>query len=302
VNTLPPLPAGKGRREGAASTDLDLAYRYCLRLARSHPENFFVGSLFLPKGDRRHLAAVYAYARLADDLADGDLAPAAKLEALDRWEALLDQALRGVTGHPVFIALAATIRERDLPVGELRNLLRAFRHDASFQPFATFDTLLGYCRNSANPVGRIVLALFGYRSEELSALSDDVCTALQLTNFWQDLSRDLARGRLYLPLEDLDRFGVSRRSLERGEAPRGFAELVRFEVERTRALYARGVGLAEKVRPAVAREVRMFARGGLRILERLDGLARDGRSPLERRPALTPSDKLRLLAFGLVGV
>jgi squalene synthase HpnC len=280
------------------SVDREIAFRYCTRLARSHPENFFIGSLFLPRGERRHLAAVYAYARLADDIADGDLATTEKLAALDVWERRLDDCLRGVAMHPVFVALGETIRESALPVEPLRSLLHAFRYDSAFRPFATFDDLLGYCRNSANPVGRLVLALFGYRDEELWRLSDAICTALQLTNFWQDLGGDLARGRLYLPLEDLERFGVPRRALEAGEAPGGLAELLRFEVERTRELFARGLPLAERVRPTVGREVRMFASGGLTILKRIE---EDGYRPVERRPRLTKRDKLRLLRLGLVG-
>jgi phytoene/squalene synthetase len=147
-------------------------------------------------------------------------------------------------------------------------------------------------------VGRIVLALFGYRSAELWRLSDHICTALQLTNFWQDLSRDLTQGRLYLPLEDLERFGVSRKALESGSHPRKLPELIRFEVERTRELFALGLPLADRVRHGIAREVRMFASGGLRILQRIED---GGFSPILERPRLSPGDKLRLLALGLVG-
>lgn len=282
----------------ATSIDRELSFRYCVRLARSHPENFFIGSLFLPRAKRRHLAAVYAYARLADDIADGDLPTGDKLAGLDCWEERLDGCLRGVSTHPVFVALGATIRECDLPVEPLRDLLQAFRYDAAFRPFATFADLLGYCRNSANPVGRLVLSLFGYRDEELWRLSDDICTALQLTNFWQDLGVDLARGRLYLPLEDLDRFDVNRGTLEAGQSPKGLRSLVRFEVERTRELFARGLPLAEHVNRRVGREVRMFASGGLTILKRLE---QGGYSPVECRPRLTARDKLRLLTLGLVG-
>ena len=282
----------------AISVDRELSFRYCLRLARAHPENFFIGSLFLPRSKRRHLAAVYAYARLADDIADGDLPAHEKLAALDCWEERLDGCLRGLATHPVFVALGETIRECELPVAPLRDLLRAFRHDAAFRPFATFTELLAYCRNSANPVGRVVLSLFGYRDEERWQLSDHICTALQLTNFWQDLGVDLASGRLYLPLEDLDRFGVSRGALEAGGSPRSLPELLRFEVERTRELFARGLPLADHVSRRVAREVRMFASGGLTILKHIE---EGGYSPVKRRPRLTARDKLRLLTLGLVG-
>jgi squalene synthase HpnC len=282
----------------ATSVDPELSFRYCERLARAHPENFFIGSLFLPRAKRRHLAAVYAYARLADDIADGDLASREKLAALDCWEQRLDACLRGMATHPVFVALGTTIRECRLPVEPLRDLLQAFRYDAAFRPFATFSDLLAYCRNSANPVGRLVLALFGYQDEARWQLSDAICTALQLTNFWQDLGADLSRGRLYLPLEDLDRFGVSRAALEAGGNPRNLADLLRFEVERTRELFARGLPLAEQVNRRLAREVRMFASGGLTILEHIEA---GGYSPVKHRPRLTARDKLRLITVGLVG-
>ena len=282
----------------ATSTDRDLAFRYCMRLARAHPENFFIGSLFLPRAKRRHLAAVYAYARLADDIADGDLPTAEKLAGLECWERRLDDCLRGVATHPVFVALGETVREAELPVEPLRALLRAFRYDAEFRPFATFDDLQRYCVSSANPVGRLVLSLFDYRDEERWQLSDSICTALQLTNFWQDLGIDIGNGRLYLPLEDLERFGVNRRALEAGGSPRRLPELLRFEVDRTRELFARGLALADLVRPWVGREVRMFASGGLTILKRIED---GGYSPVERRPRLTRRDKLRLLRLGLVG-
>jgi squalene synthase HpnC len=203
----------------AISVDRELSFRYCLRLARAHPENFFIGSLFLPRAKRRHLAAVYAYARLADDIADGDLPVDEKLAALDCWEERLDGCLRGVATHPVFVALGETIRECELPVAPLRDLLQAFRYDAAFRPFATFAELLAYCRNSANPVGRVVLCLFGYRDEERWQLSDHICTALQLTNFWQDLGVDLACGRIYLPSV----VARSKRAAARGASPSFYA-------------------------------------------------------------------------------
>lgn len=283
--------------------DLDLAYRYCGRLALRHPENFFIGSLLLPRGKRRHLAAVYAYARLADDFADGDLPTAAKLEALGVWERHLDECLAGRATHPVFVALAETIAACELPIGPLRDLLTAFRYDADFRPFATYADLLGYCRSSANPVGRLVLALFDIRDEERARLADSICSALQLTNFWQDLGVDLPRGRLYLPLEDLARFGIEVRELTPraatdGEASARLRECLRFQVERTRGLFHEGLPLADRCPPRARREVRMFAEGGLRILARIE---EDGYATLVRRPRLTRGDKVRLLRLGLVG-
>jgi phytoene synthase len=251
---------------------LAAAYAHCARVARGHYENFTIGSWLLPRAVRRDLAAVYAFARGGDDLAD-EGPEAGRLDGLAAWEARLDACVAdpAAADDPVFVALGHTIATRALPVEPLRDLLHAFRQDASggSRRFATFDDVLAYCRRSANPVGRTVLALFGHRDAERQARSDDVCTALQLTNFWQDVGNDLDRGRVYLPEEDLDRFPGSRDALASRTATPGFRRLLAFEVGRTRALFASGMRLAGLVDGRLAREVRIFVRGGSAILDRI---------------------------------
>ena len=277
------------------------AYAHCARIARGHYENFTIGSWLLPRRLRHDLAAVYAFARGADDLAD-EGSDAGRLERLEAWEAKLlacaDDPARA--DDPVFLALGHTIARHDLPLEPLRDLLRAFRRDAAGDTaaFATFAEVLDYCRCSADPVGRIVLALFGYRDPERQARSDDICTALQLTNFWQDVAADLTRGRVYIPQEDLDRFPRSRAALEARAVNGDFRRLLAFEVARTRDLFVRGLALGGMVTGRLAREVRVFARGGLAILDRIVAADYD---VFTRRPTLTRGDLARLVLRGLLG-
>src|SRR5713226_807806 len=189
----------------AGTFDLASAYEFCARLAKSHYENFTVTSWLMPREMRRHMHAIYAYARMADDFADEhhDLA------MLDQWERELDSAYAGTPHHPVFIALADTVRRFDIPREPFKDLLTAFRSDVDFKGFDTLDELLGYSRYSANPVGQLVLFLFGYRDAERQHLSDLVCSGLQLANFWQDVAVDFDKGRIYFPRRDMERFGVT---------------------------------------------------------------------------------------------
>ena len=274
---------------------LDAAYDYCARIARRHYENFPVGSWLLPRHLRRDLAAVYAFARGGDDLAD-ETPRAEGLPGLDAWEAKL-LACAGdpaSTDDPVFLALGHTIQRHELPVAPFRDLITAFRRDArgETRTLATYADVLEYCRCSANPVGRIVLGLFGHRDAERQARSDDICTALQLTNFWQDVRGDHARGRVYLPQEDLDRFPGSREALETGRSTPGFQELLAFQVVRTRALFERGLALVDLVSGRLRREVRLFARGGLAILDRIAAVDHD---VLALRPTLSRAQLARLV-------
>jgi phytoene synthase len=276
------------------------AYAYCLRVARGHYENFTIGSWLVPRRLRKDLAAVYAFARGADDIAD-EGPDAGRLERLAAWEAQL-LACAGdpaAARDPIFLALGATIAGHALDVATLRDLLRAFRRDASgdTRRFATYADVLEYCRCSANPVGRTVLALFGHRDAERQARSDDVCTALQLTNFWQDVDGDLQRGRCYIPEEDLDRFPGSRDALATRRATDGFRALLAFEVDRTRTLFRRGLALAELLSGRLAREVRVFAGGGLAILDRLDAVEYD---VFTRRPTLSRAALARVVLRGML--
>ena len=185
------------------------AQDYCRRLARSHYENFSVASWFLPERLRQHFFNVYAYCRIADDLGDEVGDPAASLQLLDEWQAELDACYAGKPRHPVFVALAGTVRKFDIPRQPFADLLQAFRQDQTITRYETFEDLIAYCRYSANPVGHLVLYLCGYRDPERQALSNHTCTALQLANFWQDVSVDYSKRRIYLPLEDLRRYQVN---------------------------------------------------------------------------------------------
>jgi len=279
-------------------TALAAAYAECAARARSHYENFPIGSWLLPRRLRDDLAAVYAFARLGDDVADeGDASPAERLERLAEIDAQLVACAADPAGarDPVFLALGHTIARHALPVGPFRDLLAAFRRDAAGDThrFATFDDVLAYCRHSANPVGRIVLGLFGHRDAERAARSDDVCTALQLTNFWQDVRGDLEqRGRVYVPDEDLDRFPGARDALATRRTNPAFRDCLAFQVERTRARFTSGLALADMVDGRLRREVRLFAHGGLAILDRI--VAHDY-DVLAARPRLGRADFARLV-------
>jgi hydroxysqualene synthase len=281
--------------------DVDRAYAECARIARTHYENFPIGSWLLPRHLRRDLAAVYAFARAGDDLAD-EGEDAGRLERLDEFEAKLIACAGDpdAVDDPVFVALGHTLDARALPVQPFRDLITAFRRDAAGETasMATIDALYEYCRCSANPVGRIVLGLFGHRDAARQARSDDVCTALQLTNCWQDVAGDLDRRRVYLPQDDLDRFAGSRDALAARRTNDAFRELMRFEVARARALFERGLPLADMVTGRLRREVRLFARGGMAILDRIDAIDGD---VFSRRPTLRRSDFARLVVRSLFG-
>src|SRR5437879_3911882 len=209
----------------AGSFDLAASYEFCARLAKSHYENFTIASWLMPREMRPHMYAIYAYARMADDFADEhhDLA------MLDDWERELDSAYAGTPRHPVFIALADTVRRFDIPREPFQDLLTAFRSDIDFKGFETLDDLLGYSRYSANPVGRLVLYLFSYRDAERQRLSDLVCSGLQLANFWQDVAIDFAKGRVFIPRRDLERFGVYPAALRDGSVTPEFVRLLQPE-------------------------------------------------------------------------
>jgi squalene synthase HpnC len=285
------------------------AYAECRRLARRHYENFPVASLLVPRDKREALAAIYAFARYADDLAD-EPGLEGRLETLAEWREKLGQGYAGehvhgapaggpqapsVTepqiGHPVFIALRDTISRFDLSQEHFENLLRAFEQDVVENRHADFASLLAYCRYSANPVGRLVLELFGHRDPELFALSDHICTALQLTNFWQDVAVDLERERIYLPLEDLRRFNYSLDDLQARCADGRWRQLMGFEISRTRELFEKGKSLPERVFPELRRQLRLTWLGGMTILAKIESVGYD---VFRRRPALSRWDFLRL--------
>src|SRR6202158_3251814 len=269
------------------------AREYCRRLARSHYENFSVASWFLPKRLRQHFFNVYAYCRISDDLGDETGDRAASLLLLDEWEAELNACYDGGPRHPVFVALAGTVREFDIPKQTFADLLTAFRQDQTITRYETFDDLLGYCHYSANPVGHLVLYLCGYRDPERQQLSDFTCTALQLANFWQDVSTDYDKGRIYLPLEDLSRFRVSENDISGKRNTMAFREMMDFEVARSRKWFDRGLPLIGKVSQELAIDLELFSRGGQEILNAIE---RQDYAVLGRRPAISKTRKLALVA------
>ncbi len=274
------------------------AGEYCRRLARSHYENFSVASWFLPGRLRQHFFNVYAYCRISDDLADEVGDSAASLQLLDQWETELGACYAGRARHPVFVALAETVHKFQIPKYEFADLLTAFRQDQRVSRYETFNDLLGYCKYSANPVGHLVLYLCGYRDDERQLLSDYTCTALQLANFWQDVGADFAKGRVYLPLEDLRRFHVSEDVLRDGNNTFGFCELMKFEVARAREWFAQGLPLVAKVDRALATDIELFSRGGEEILNAIE---RQDYAVLGRRPAISKGRKVGLVARAALG-
>jgi squalene synthase HpnC len=274
------------------------AREYCRRLARSHYENFSVASWFLPERLRQHFFNVYAYCRISDDLGDEVGDPDASLELLDQWQEQLDACYDGSPRHPVFVALAETVRKFDIPRQPFVDLLTAFRQDQTIHRYETFESLLGYCRYSANPVGHLVLYLCGFRDSHRQALSDYTCTALQLANFWQDVSADYAKGRIYLPLEDLRQHNVSEQEIAADRNTQAFCALMRFEVERARNWFKQGSPLAGQVDRELAVDIELFSRGGQEILNAIE---RQGFAVLGRRPAISKARKLALVARAALG-
>jgi len=274
------------------------AREYCAHLARTHYENFSVATWFLPKRLRQHFFNVYAYCRISDDLGDEVGNPAASLELLDQWQTELDACYDGTPRHPVFVALAETVRQFDIPRHEFSDLLTAFRQDQTVTRFETFQDLLGYCRYSANPVGHLVLYLCSYRDAERQQLSDCTCTALQLANFWQDVSVDYDKGRIYLPLESLRRFGVSEDDIAQRNNTSAFRALMKFECERAHDWFRRGLPLVGKVDRELAVDLELFSRGGQEILRAIE---KQDYAVLGNRPAISKPRKLALVARAALG-
>jgi squalene synthase HpnC len=272
------------------------AYQACTRLARAHYENFPVASRLVPRRLRPHVAAIYAFARGADDLADeGGAPPAQRLAALDAWRERLRRAAGGrvdpADPHAaVFLALADTMERHALPLALFEDLLSAFVQDVTVTRYATWADLLDYCRRSANPVGRLVLRLFGYRDAALDRASDAVCTALQLTNFWQDFARDWAIGRLYLPAEECRAAGADEADLDPAALTPAWRLALGRAAARTRALFEAGRAVCDGVGGRLRWELRLTWLGGVTILDRVEAVEFDvahRRPTLERRDAAT---------------
>ena len=277
---------------------LDEARAYCKRLATTHYENFHVASWFLPARLRPHFHSIYAYCRIADDLGDEVGNREQSLALLDLWGRELDACYQGQARHPVFVALAETIRACDIPKQPFADLLTAFRQDQTVARYPSMDDVLEYCRYSANPVGRLVLYACGYRAPEMFLLSDFTCTALQLANFWQDISSDYARGRIYLPLDDMQNYGVHEATIARRDPTPAFRDLVRHEVGYARQLFIQGLPLIDMVDRELALDLDLFSQGGLEILHAIERRQYD---VLTLRPVISKSRKLGLVARALTG-
>lgn len=269
---------------------------YCSRLARSHYENFTVASTLLPRSLIRHFHTIYAYCRWADDLADEAGGGERALTLLRWWREELLACYEGKPHHPVFVALRETIRRFHIPPQPFLDLLSAFEQDQRLKRYDTFAELLDYCRRSANPVGHLVLYLAEAFDSESAALSDDICTALQLANFWQDVARDFALGRVYLPRRDRERFGYGDDDLNAHRFTPAFAELMRFEVEQTRERFERGMPLVARVPKPLQTDIELFVQGGLAILRKIEG---QGYNVWARRPELAKWEKGLLVAGSL---
>jgi len=278
----------------AVAPTLEQARAYCQRLAETHYENFHVATWFLPKALRPHFHAIYAYCRISDDLGDEVGSTAEALALLELWGEELDACYAGSARHPVFVALAETIKACAIPKEPFADLLVAFRRDQIVTRYATMDDVLAYCRYSANPVGRLVLYACGeagQNQEERFRLSDATCTALQLANFWQDVKEDYARGRVYIPQHDMAAFGVTDATIAEGIATPEFRALLRSEVEYARALFDQGLPLIGMVNRDLALDLDLFSRGGLEILRAIELRDYD---VLSARPAISKTTKASL--------
>src|SRR5580704_6126605 len=273
------------------------ARRYTRWLATHHYENFNVVSWLLPRRLHQHFYNVYSYCRWADDLGDEVPDPKSALKLLDAWDEELQQTYEGHPSHPVFIALAETVTALDIPIEPFRDLLIAFRQDQKVHRYQNWNGVLDYCRFSANPVGRLVLYMTGYRDAERQALSDATCTALQLANFWQDVGRDLDKDRIYIPLDLLHEKGLTVEDLFARNFDDRYVKMMESLVARTRTIFAAGAPLSGRVSAALRVDVELFSRGGLAVLDRIEAI---GYNTLHHRPELSRSTQIALMGRALL--
>jgi len=299
ASTTPDMLGMAGGHGASGRSSVQQAYAECERLARQHYENFPVASLLMPKEVRPHVAAIYAFARIADDFADeARYEGQDRLALLEDWHQRLLRCTEREDDHPAFIALGETIRSHRLPLHPFEHLLTAFRLDVVKGSYATFEDLLGYCRYSANPVGQLVLLLNEHHDPRMHMMSDDICTALQLTNFWQDVAVDHAKGRCYLPVDELDRFGVDVAAVVAGGVTPAFRSLMKFQVGRTREIFRRGAGLPDMLAGRLGLEIGLTIRGGMKILDKIEEIGFD---VIGRRPKLGAGDWIRIVAGSVAG-
>ena len=326
---------GQVTASAAVAWSKESAYRYCRGLARTHYENFTVGSWLLPREKLEHVYAIYGFCRFVDDLGDEARTPSyqpsgtatvpsplgrsvgrdfyasgqssttregevrqVRLALLDQWQAELEACYSGSPSHPIMVALRHTINAFEIPRGPFIKLIEANRIDQGRRGHPTYGDLLYYCDHSANPVGHLFLYLFGYRDAERQRLANYTCTALQLANFWQDVARDYRKGRIYLPLEDMARFSYTEAELAQGLVNDQFRQLMAFEVDRARELFEQGAPLVETLDGPVKLDVALFTRGGVAVLR---AIQRQGYDVLTSRPSLSRAKKARLLGSAWLG-
>ena len=279
---------------------INSSFKYCEYIAKNHYENFPVASLLIPKEKRKYIYSIYAFARVADDFADEPDIEGGKekrLALLDEWKAKLKNSYNEKAYDPIFIALASTVKDCKIPIEPLENLLKAFRQDVVKSRYENFKEVLDYCTNSANPVGRLILMVFGKHDEEMFKYSDKICTALQLTNFWQDVSVDLKKDRVYIPQDDLKNYGYSEEELINLKYNNNFKELIKFQVNRTDKIFEEGKQLIrltaeDKSLNRLTWELKLTWLGGKEILNKIKSLDYD---VLSKRPKLNFFNKLKLL-------
>ena len=294
---LAPAEFVKSPEALAKAYSADEAREYTRLLATSHYENFHVVTFLLPRRLRQDFYNVYAFCRWSDDLGDEIGDPRESLRLLEWWRGKLDEMYAGSATHPVFVALSETAARHDLPREPFADLIAAFVQDQTVSRYRTWEELYGYCRYSANPVGRLVLMLCGYRDAERLALSDRTCTALQLANFWQDVRVDLEKGRVYLPLEVMERHGCTVADLEAGRETPAFRAVMREVTVAAREMFHQGLPLSRMVDGRLGTDLELFSRGGLKILDKIEEM---DYAVLGRRPHITRTERVRLLLGTLV--
>ena len=293
---LPPQDFVKSPEALARAYTEREALEYTRWLARVHYENFHVATFLLPRRLRQDFYNLYAFCRWADDLGDEIGNPQESLRLLAWWRWELDGMYEGRASNPVFVALRQTAERHELPKQPFADLIQAFVQDQTVLRYPTLELLYGYCRYSANPVGRLVLHLCGYRDAARQTLSDATCTALQLANFWQDIARDLEKGRIYIPLEAMERHGYTVEDLQAGRETAAFRAVMRELVGEARRLFLEGLPLARLVDRRLAADLELFSRGGLLVLEKIEG---QNYNVLARRPYISRVERAWMLVCTL---
>lgn len=276
---------------------LETAYKFALQFAKSHYENFPVVSLTLPVEIRKHIAVIYQFARKADDLADeGIVSEELRVKNLELYESYLTGCLNGEYATDFWYAMHSTIQKFNLSHNHFYNLLSAFKQDVIKKRYKNFEELLDYCRRSANPVGRIILEIFDCRTQQTINASDAVCTALQLTNFYQDVAIDFANNRIYIPQDEMEKFGITEKIFEKKQNNSNFKQLMSYQVERTKELFNAGRKIFVKLPGALRPQIKMTLLGGEQILKKIEEI---DFNVLNYRPVLKKADYFKIIMKAL---